>query len=109
MVVSETAHKILKQILHDLTSVFVYDCRGVFRWTAVSWLHISVSHESIQFGIAQTPLYCLSDMPEIVVLSTISGAFVRFPASSPEAPTTDQININRFDETVTIDLIGRFT
>ncbi len=55
-VVSEAAHKILKQILHDLVSVFVYVCRGVFRWTAVSWLHIGVSHESIQFGIVQTPL-----------------------------------------------------
>ncbi len=79
-VVSEAAHKILKQILHDLDFVFVYVCRGVFRWTAVSWLHIGVSHESIQFGIVQTPL--TADMPEIVVLSTLSGAFVRFPASS---------------------------
>lgn len=97
-VVSETAHKILKQILHDLASVFVYDCRGVFRWTAVSWLHISVSHESIQFDITQTVLtaYLICQ----ILLFCQLGAFVMFPVSSPEAPNTDHININRFDATV---------
>lgn len=61
--------------------------------TALSWLRLGVSHESI-FDIAQTS-YRISNMPEIVVLLTISEGFsCSFPANISEALTINQINVN---------------